>query len=88
MYMEASSPAQAGDRAILETDEDLSGCFCLHLSHHHNVRQYYYTGVMKYKHELKVMAGDKMVLRISEPLATWKDYFVQVDSNRLIKVCH
>ena len=33
IYTEASSPAQPGDMTIIETQEDLRGCFCLRLAY-------------------------------------------------------
>jgi len=83
IYFEASSPAQPGDRAILETRPDLSGCFCLHFSHHHNVR---YVADQPTKHRLSVLAGEVEVFSRVMKNNSWMNYSVQIDSASTMKV--
>lgn len=84
MYFETSWPHLRGDQAILETLEDLSGCFCVHMACNHNVYNVYKPYAAK--HSIKIMVGGKMAWTQIKRVPSWTDVFLQVDTESSTKV--
>lgn len=70
-----------GARFVLETSQNLVGCFCFHFQEQNNVNNKF-----KPYHTFKVLVGGKEKMSIVESNTKWKNYYVQIESTEPVKV--